>query len=130
LTLFSTVSCFPSALYICAQGDRADLSLANMVLTLAIFPTVLRNSKRDTPWNQSRLLSTFTPPSSPTSRSTSRSFPLADPRFSAYAMPFRKKRWTWAVIAATFFPNSSCERDFRSLDRPDGSPIEPVAPPI
>jgi hypothetical protein len=47
-----------------------------------------------------------------------------------YAMPRSKKLCTCVAIPWTFSSNSSGERALLSVERPEGSPMEPVAPPI
>ena len=93
-----------------------------MILTLATFPTVLKNSNIPNPFVQSRLLTTSTPPPPPV--------PCPKPLRSAYSSPLSKNLFTWAVIPFTFVSSSSVVKAFRSVLRPEGSPIEPVAPPI
>lgn len=105
------------------------LSRESIMLTRAFLPTVRKNSNIPKPFVQSRLLTTSTlPPPPPLLCPCSIRLPY--PLLSAYAIPRSKNRWTCCVMPATFRSSSAGERAFRSVLRPDGSPIEPVAPPI
>ena len=97
-----------------------------MTFTLASFPTSRRKSTMEMCLNHSRLFSTFTP-SCFGGCERGEGYP---PRDSMYSVPRTKNRWTCWVIADVFSCSWEEERIGRSVDRPDGSPIEPVAPPI
>ncbi len=47
-----------------------------------------------------------------------------------YSFAREKNRCTWSVMPETFWSSWEGERMGRSVERPEGSPMEPVAPPI
>lgn len=107
----------------------AHLSLDSIVDTRAILPIVLKNSNRLTPPVQSRLLTIRTEPSA------TKVPPCAVPSRLrvldwAKATPRSRKAVSCALIPWTLACKVSGARAFRSVDRPEGSPIAPVAPPI
>ncbi|RUS20897.1 hypothetical protein BC937DRAFT_94088 [Endogone sp. FLAS-F59071] len=102
-----------------AQLDT-NLSLASMVPTRANRPTSPRKSSALIFCVQSALFTTL----------TSTAAVVVTPRFAAYSTPRVKNRSSWARIPRILRSSASAERGIRSVLRPEGSPIEPVAPPI
>ena len=91
------------------------------MFTLLWKPTVRKNSRRLRSFNQVILFWTF----GGAMRSEEPSM-----RRVVYSMAREKNLWIASVRCATLYSIVSRSESGRSVERPDGSPINPVAPPI